>query len=262
MRADLSEELEFQSQGAISSPGNEQEFLDERIGNRQNFRVAAALALALLAPALGGGTSPAAVAVLLAGAGLAAIMLPARTGRGFLLWAGLMLVATLDWALPARLLDLPWRERLGAAGFPLSWCSSPEPWMSLRAWLALIGGLVWAGWCAGQDWTRRDRRMVSEGLAVGIGIIALVALSGWHVPGWPVGTGLGPFENRNQTALLFAVGGFLTVACGVERARKDGRLRKTGPASHGASSGWVCWACTPPRWRSTVPGPARCCSRR
>ena len=197
----------------------------------------AALLLALLAPALGGGTSQGAVAVLLAGVGLVAVALPARRVRvGFLVAAGLVLVAALGWAWPARLVELPWRERLEAAGFPLAWCCSPEPWVSLRAWLLLLGGLVWAGWCAGQGWTSRSRRVVCEGLAAGIGVIALIALAarGRHVPGWPEGTGLGPFENRNQTAALFAMGAFLTVVCGAERARKPGR-------SGWMAAWWLLW---------------------
>jgi O-antigen ligase/Flp pilus assembly protein TadD len=182
-----------------------------------------AVLLALLAPALGGGTSPAAVAVLMAGIGLAAATLPAKRLRhGFLVCAGLVLAVALGWAWPASLNQLPWRSRLEEAGIPLDWYTSPEPWVSLRAWLLLLGGLVWAGWCAGQAWTSRSRIGVCEGLAAGIGVIAFVALAtrNGHVPGWPKGTGLGPFANRNQTATLFATGAFLTVACGAERFRR------------------------------------------
>ena len=190
--------------------------------------------LALLAPALGGGTAPAAEAVLLAGAGIAAVALPARALRpGFLVGAGLVLAGTLDWAWPARLAQSPWRERLLDAGFPLGWTNSPEPWVSLRAWLLLLGGLVWAGWCAGQVWSSRDRAAVCAGLAVGIGGIALAALAArnGHVRGWPRGTGLGPFENRNETASLFAMGAFLTVVRG---ARSLGERRVFR---------WLGWLC-------------------
>lgn len=203
----------------------------------------AAVLLALLAPAAGGGTSPGAEVVLMAGIGLAAVGLPVRgVRRGYLIGAGVLLMATLGWTWPASLVVLPWRERLAEAGFPLTWMSSPEPWVSLRAWLLLLGGVVWGGWCAGQMWTGRSRRRVCEGLSLGMGGIALVALvsRGGHVWGWPAGTGLGPFENRNQTALLFAVGAFLTVVCGVERFRKN-------PAEKGAVGklmlcglGWLC----------------------
>src|SRR5271154_2675349 len=55
-------------------------------------RMAAALLLALLAPALGGGTSPMTVALLLAGTGLVAVALPTKGLRaGFLVGAGLVL---------------------------------------------------------------------------------------------------------------------------------------------------------------------------
>jgi len=197
-----------------------------------------ALLLALLAPALGGGTSPMAEGILLVGIGLAAAALPARQLRaGFLLCAGLLLVAALDFAWPAQLARLAWRARLEEAGFPLPWCCSPQPWVSLRAWLLLLGGVVWLGWCAGQAWTTRARLVVCEGLAVGIGGIAFVALLTRHVPVWPGGTGLGPFENRNQTALLFAAGAFLTVACGVERFRGCGK--NSGPPVI-AGLAWLC----------------------
>ncbi len=212
IRRRLSEDLDSQlSRGASTFPGT------------------VALLLALLAPALGGGTSPMAVAVLLAGIGLAAVALPARGLRaGFMAGAGLLLVATLDWTWPAGMNQLPWRGRFDEAGFSLAWCSSPEPWVSMRAWLLLLGGVVWAGWCAGQVWTNGARRAVCEGLAVGIGVIALVALAApnGHVPGWPNGIGLGPFENRNQSATLFAVGAFLALVCGEGRFRRLAGLRK------------------------------------
>lgn len=186
----------------------------------------AALALALLAPALGGGTSVMASAVLVAGIGLAALFLPARDLRaGFLVGAALVLVMALDWVLPARLSPAPWRAELDVVGLPVGWAASPQPWESLRAWLLLLSGLVWAGWCAGQAWTSRDRRGICEGLALGIGAMALVALATRNTPFWPPGTGLGPFENRNQTAALFAMGGFLTVACGAERFRENRTTR-------------------------------------
>ena len=200
-----------------------------------------ALLLALLAPALGGGASAEAQAVLLTGIGLVAAGLPARNVRtGFLIGAGLVLVASLDWLWPARLSVLEWRDRLRAAGFPLEWSCSPEPWMSLRSWLLLLGGLLWAGWCTGHAWRSRERRVVCEGFSIGIGVLAVVALMShawWHgfVPGWPAGTGLGPFANRNQTAALFAMGAFLTAVCGVER------LRHSSPGGKfWVAVGWLC----------------------
>ena len=208
----------------------------ETESRRLNPRVAMAVLLALLAPAMGGGTSAVAIAVLLAGIGLATVALPARRVQmGVLIGAGLLLAVALDWAWPAGLSDQPWRGWVEAAGFPLAWSSSPEPWLSLRAWLVLLGALVWAGWCAGQDLQRRDRRAVCEGLAGGVGVIALIAVAtrGGHVPGWPAGTGLGPFENRNQTAALFAMGGFLTVACGADRLRGYARSKELGRLAAG-----------------------------
>ena len=203
----------------------------------------AAVLLALLAPALGGGTGPLAMALLLAGVGAAALALPARSvPRGYFLGAGLVFAGTLAWALPAGMAPAPWRAQLTAAGLPQAWTASPEPWISLRAWLCLLGGLTWAGWCAGLRWSDRSRTAACEGLAAGVGLIALVALAARHgrVPGWPAGTGLGPFANRNQTATLFAMGAFLSVACGV------GRLRRLSAAGAGAGrllawgGAWLC----------------------
>jgi O-antigen ligase len=228
----LSEEPHFKHPRGSSFPGTQPE------GRGLSARIIAGLTLALLAPALGGGTSPIAAAVLLAGIGLAVLALPVREVRaGFLVLAGLVLAAALDWAWPARFAQSPWRDRLAEAGFPLAWSNSPQPWISLRAWLLLLGGISWAAWCAGQVWTPRGRRVICNGLALGIGTIALVALAcrHGHLPGWPEGTGLGPFANRNQTATLFATGGFLTVVCAVERLRGPGlrRLALEGVA-------WLC----------------------
>jgi O-antigen ligase len=182
----------------------------------------AAVLLALLAPALGGGTSAMAVAVLMGGIVLVVLALPGRRLRaGYLIGAGVVAVATLDWVWPARWNQLPWRALLGEEGFPLFSYTSPDPEVSLAAWCVLLGGLAWAVWCAGIAWTNASRRAVCETLAGGIGVIALVAIveRNGHVPGWPVGTGLGPFANRNQTAMLFAIGAFLTVACGAGKLR-------------------------------------------
>jgi len=218
----LSDETDPQLLGEASSRGRKEGSRGRRIGNREIYAVVAALTLALLAPALGGGTSVGAVGVLLMGVGFVAVALPAKgVKKGFLIGAGVALLVMLDWTVPGSWVGLPWRDQLEGLGFPVAWCASPEPWMSLRAWLVLVGVLVWVGWCLGQGWTSRGRRMVCEGLAVGIGGIALVAICVRHVQGWPVGTGLGPFANRNQTAALFAMGGFLTVVCGVERARRQ-----------------------------------------
>jgi O-antigen ligase len=183
-----------------------------------------------LAPALGGGTSPLAIAILLTGIGIVTIAFPAAALRpAFLIGASLILLITLDWALPASLFNLPWRDQLIAAGIPVQSCISPQPSISLHAWLLLLAGLTWAGWCAGQPWTIQSRNTLCEALALGIAAIALIALTSPHVPGWPPGTGLGPFANRNQTATLFAIGAFLTVACGVERFRARRAARQTAP---------------------------------
>jgi len=186
----------------------------------------AAVMLALLAPALGGGTSSAAELIL--GAGIALAVMTLRTQRlriGYFIGAGVVAIAMLDWEWPARWNQLPWRAMLGEQGLPLFSCTSPDPVTSEDAWWVLLGGLVWAVWCSGFAWTNASRRAVCEALAGGIGAIALVAVieRHGHVPIWPPGTGLGPFANRNQTALLFAMGAFLTVACGTGRLRQLSR---------------------------------------
>ncbi len=191
-------------------------------------RTWAALAIALLAPALGGGTSPGAVAAISLGIGLALLLAPPhRVPRGFFWLGAILLLATLTWVLPARLFSLPWRSQLKIEYFPLGSTVSPEPWISFRSWLLLIVGLGWLAWCLGQSWARRERRTICAGLALGIGAIAGIALPGaGRSLGWPPGTGLGPFPNRNQTALLFAIGAFLAVVCGVEAFRRSRRGKR------------------------------------
>ncbi len=154
----------------------------------------AALLLALLAPALGGGTSVMAVAVLLAGVGLVVVGLPARGVRvGFLIGAGLVLAVALGWAWPARFFALPWRGRLAGAGFPVEWCVSAAA-VGERAGLAAAAGRAGLdGWCMGQAWTRRERREIAEGLAVGIGVIAAggACRPAWDRAGVATGDGAG-----------------------------------------------------------------------
>ena len=87
---------------------------DSNLSRGASFAGATAVLLAVLAPALGGGTSPVAVAVLLSGIGLAATARPPRGLKpGFLAGAGVLLASSLDWAWPASFKPL---TVAGAAG--------------------------------------------------------------------------------------------------------------------------------------------------
>ncbi len=120
--------------------------------------------------------------------------------------------------LPVSVAGTPeWRSALTQDfGIQFPWTISPQPWLSLDSYLAWLGGAAWVYWLSGQGWTREIRKPLAELFAIGILIITVVGLIGYHtghpLPFWHAERLFGPFPNRNQTANLLSLTFVLMVA--------------------------------------------------
>ena len=139
----------------------------------------------------GGGTSHAAQAATLGAIGLVFVAAPARTWptRTFSWLALAWLVLASAAFLPAAWFGSPaWRVRVVEAGIVLPPTLTPQPWLTLDALAWLGAGLAWLGWLGAWQLDSATRRMTMRTLAVGLTLIAAVALIAWmmhtRLPGW------------------------------------------------------------------------------
>ena len=117
-----------------------------------------------------------------------------------------------------------WRAGVSDAGILLPATLSPQPRLTLDAWLLLAAGIAWMGWLMANPWDAASRRLGARCFTGGAVVLAVLALvqwkTGWHPPGWLSGEGHGPFPNRNHTAHVLALGGVLAVGCGADAAKR------------------------------------------
>jgi len=117
-----------------------------------------------------------------------------------------------------------WRPAIEAAGIRLSSTLSPQPAVSLEAWILLFAGIAWGGWLVAQPWDGPSRRIAASVFAGGVAILAAVALGacrfGVRVPGWLDERGFGPFPNRNHTGHVLALGAVMALGCAGDAMRR------------------------------------------
>ena len=117
-----------------------------------------------------------------------------------------------------------WRDAVEGAGIPLPATLSPQPQLTLEAWLLLAAGIAWLGWLMASPWNAATRRLAARCLTCGLVVIAAFVLAqwctGWRPPGWLSVENHGPFPNRNHTAHVLALGGVLAVGCAADAARR------------------------------------------
>ena len=117
--------------------------------------VGGAVLLVLIAVAWGGATTRPAEASVLGGLGLLWFLAPARRvpERGFVICGcGLLVLAATAWLPASWFAAESWRGDLQALGIELPSTLSPQPWLSLDAWIWLLAGLGWMAWLLGQPW--------------------------------------------------------------------------------------------------------------
>jgi len=224
--------------------------MERRIESKSKSNPFAVTGLALLGPAFGVATQVWGQALLLLGLATLLILAPPRRAPGAL-WCILFLAIGaigLVGFLPSQWFVMPEWRRMLAADFrvELPGTMSPQPWVSAHCFCLLFAGLVYALYLVAQDWSPRRRREALAWYAVGILILAIVALAslaiGHRVPFWPevlnVASKFGFFPNRNQTANVLALAGIVSTALAFEsfeRKRNAGWFWATAAVAIGIS---------------------------
>jgi O-antigen ligase len=166
-----------------------------------------------LAPFLGGSVEPWAMAAVY---GLLAVLfvwypVTAQLKRPFRLFLYAVALLPLLAFLPVSLTGIPaWRaDLMKQFAIPFPGTITPQPWLTFDAYLAWLGGLAWIYWLAAQGWTREVRKPLAELFVIGMMVLTVVGLIGYHtrhpLPFWHAERLFGPFPNRNQTADLLAL---------------------------------------------------------
>ncbi len=171
------------------------------------------LALIVLV-AVGGGTTVWTQGLLLAIAGLWMMLKPPSASPSRRLdWMLLLLtVWSLTAFLPNGLLGgASWRQPLAAAGLDFTWMATPQPWVTTEAVLLLIGGISWFYLIWNAEPSYEDRRRLLWVLTLGITVLAVGQICAtyynWRSPFQAAGLGFSYFPNKNQTGLIYAMGG-------------------------------------------------------
>jgi tetratricopeptide (TPR) repeat protein len=176
---------------------------------------------------MGGATGRIPQAIVLAAIGVLIVAAPPSSWPdrkwGFAV-LGLLAIAAAG-ALPAAWFHAAqWRGAVESAGIALPPTLSPQPRLTLEAWLLLAAGIVWMGWLLARPWDGASRRLAVRCLTCGLVVLAVFALvqrwSGWRPPGWLSAENHGPFPNRNHTAHVLALGGVLAVGCAADAMRR------------------------------------------
>ncbi|MEO6739092.1 MAG: O-antigen ligase family protein [Chthoniobacteraceae bacterium] len=117
-----------------------------------------------------------------------------------------------------------WRSAVSELDIVLPATLSPQPRVTLEAWLLLGAGITWMGWLMASPWDSASRRIAAQWFVCGMLVLAVVVLvqwrTGWRPPGWLSAEGHGPFPNRNHTAHVLALGAVLAVGCAADAMRR------------------------------------------
>lgn len=198
---------------------------------------AALLALVLANVALwwGGGISPWTQGLLAAGIGLLVFLFPPQHGHSWPATAACL--ALVLWPLLGFLPhgwfgDPIWRMGLEQdMGIAVGSRLSPQPWVTLEAWLLLMVAALWLHYCGCRKWKDGDRVLLMFGLwlsLVALFVASFVFNQLDFVPGWwqhpNRQLNFGPFPNRNHVACLAAVGAVLGAACSYDLFRRKSPL--------------------------------------
>ncbi len=177
---------------------------------------------------MGGATERVPQAIVLAAMGLLIIFAPPASWpdrKWTLAVLGLLALAAAG-ALPSAWFHTAaWRGVVQDAGIALPAGLSPQPRLTLEAWLLLASGIVWMGWLMASPWDAASRRLAARIFVCGLAALAMAVLAqcwtGWTLPGWLSSEGHGPFPNRNHTAHVLALGGVLAVGCAADVLRRS-----------------------------------------
>jgi tetratricopeptide (TPR) repeat protein len=113
---------------------------------------------------------------------------------------------------------------------------TPQPWVTLEAWLMMVGVAAWVVWCVGQDWPWSRLRGLVILLLIGTSILVTLAWVGYftgvYVGVWEQRTEhakvFGFFQNRNQTGTVLALTALLVGAL-IDMDLRHRKLRVLAP---------------------------------
>ena len=115
--------------------------------------------------------------------------------------------------------ETPWWQILleEKLGFEWGIFRTPQPWLSLEAYILLLGSIFWFIFLASHHWTHTQQYLLLGFFSIGISLVGFVCLSTWTI-GFPELSGggtdatvIGPFPNRNQSANVFAIGSIILI---------------------------------------------------
>ncbi|MDZ4290220.1 MAG: O-antigen ligase family protein [Prosthecobacter sp.] len=181
--------------------------------------------------------------------GIALLVAPARQRLPKVGAITLMVIALIPLAalLPADWFGgiSPWRQQLVSEwALPLGGAVSPQPAVTVEAWLLMVCAILWLWNCLGQGFGESQRRLAIRWLMVGGAVLAaLSVLEFWQkieIPWWPRdgrswGVGYGPFANRNHISSLCAITCVLAAAVVYDAFRRRSKWWVAGVLSFFAS---------------------------
>ena len=194
------------------------------------FKISAqvlAAGLVIAAIFMGGATERVPQGIVLAAMGVLILVAPPAAGpdRKWLRAVLWLLVLAAAGMLPASFFyTASWRDAVQGAGIVLPPSLSPQPRLTIDAWLLLAAGITWMGWLMASPWDSESRRNAARLFVIGMLALATFVLlqwwTGWRPPGWLSDERHGPFPNRNHTAHVLALGAVLAVGCAADAMRR------------------------------------------
>ena len=186
--------------------------------------------LILVAILMGGATERVPQGIVLAGMGVLMLVTPPSVWperKWVFAVCALLAVAAVSFLPSVFFYQGSWRDIVQDAGIPVASTLSPQPRLTLEAWLLLAAGITWMGWLMASPWDAGSRTLAARVFVCGVTVLAVLMLVqwnfGWTPPGWLSVETKGPFPNRNHTAHVLALGGVLAVGCAADALRR-GRL--------------------------------------
>jgi len=184
--------------------------------------------LPVLACFLGGSTRKWEEGIVITVLAICLLVRPPRFSLGLL--TNLVLLALLILAavafLPSGWFFQPeWRATLANDfGIQLPSTLTPQPWITLGYLVSFAAGLSWLYVVFTQDLDLREvhfqLRLFTSGIAVLAAITIALYLAHGTLPFWSNKESFGPFPNRNQTGVLFALAAIVILACAQDDLRK------------------------------------------
>ncbi len=184
--------------------------------------------LPVLACFLGGSTQKWEEGIVITVLAICLLVRPPRFSLGpvtNLVLLALLILATVPF-FPSRWFFQPeWRATLvNDFGTQLPSTLTPQPWITLGYLVSFAAGLSWLYIVFTQDLELREVRFQLRLFTSGIVVLAAISIALYlartTLAFWHNNQSFGPFPNRNQTGVLFALAAIVILACAQDDLRK------------------------------------------